>query len=178
MRATLATFHGVVLSLCFGLVEGAEFPTCPAYRRFKNTGGGNDHLDEFGLSIQYNAPNGCECVEGMGDLNCAFCETDEGCQTENPNHVCRGGVVYAEEDTYKSYKCRVFATLEALFTNGKLSIFVDVAAKTASLSVYNFDMKEPINGEHAVDCELSGCDIRVGGSSGVCELTSKLACQL
>jgi hypothetical protein len=172
------TLSVVLLALCNLLVHGEKFPTCPAYRIYNDSRFMNDYVDEDGLSIQYNAPNGCECVDGMSDVNCAFCETDEGCQTENSNHICQKGMVFAVEDTYKAYKCRLFSTLESLFSNGKLSMYVDLEAKTASLSIYNMDISDPVRGEHAVNCELSGCDFPVGGSSAICKQTSKCATRI
>jgi hypothetical protein len=75
------TFSALLLAMGFPLIHGHQFPTCPAYRFYNDTRwGGDDYVGEYGLSIQFNAPNGCECVDGMYDLNCAFCETNEGCQ--------------------------------------------------------------------------------------------------
>ncbi|CAB9496344.1 ABC-2 type transporter [Seminavis robusta] len=149
--------------------ESVEALQCPAYRQPDDPNKDYEHV-EHGKSIQYLAPNGCSCVDGMSDLNCAFCETDEGCQTEHSQDVCQDGFEFGDRDTYKSYKCTVSGVLESSFPNGKLSAYVDKLNKTVQMSIYNWDMEESINGGHAIDCVLSDCDIPVGATNISCGL--------
>ena len=141
--------------------HGQDGSQCPVYREFD---GSNP------TSFQFGAPDGCRCVDGMSDLNCGFCESDAPCQAVNSDHVCRPGVLYSEEDTYKSYKCALFSTLETFFTNGKVSVFMNKTEGVGSLAIYN---QESVNEIHAIDCTLTGCDNLVGTTTFSCDLVSK-----
>ncbi|CAB9513645.1 Putative white-brown complex homolog protein 30 [Seminavis robusta] len=152
------------------VAQGQE--QCPAYREPDDPNTHYDYVNDDGKSIQFEAPDGCPCVDGMSDLYCAHCETDQGCQSEKPSQICSKTFYYTEDTPYKSYKCRLFGLLEGLFTNGKLSIYVNTTAKEVFMTIYNWDIDEPINGVHAVDCVLSGCDIPVGGTDGGCASTT------
>ena len=61
---------------------------------------------------------------------------------------------YESDDLYKSYKCRLFGLLGTFFSNGKLSIYVNMTTNEVHLSIYNNQNQEPIdiNGIRAVDC--------------------------
>lgn len=131
---------------------------CPVFREFDTV---NPN------SIQFGAPDGCRCVDGMSDLNCGFCGSDAPCKSVNSDHICRKGVLYSGKDTYKSYKCALFSTLETFFTDGKVSVFMNKTEGTGFLSVYN---KETVNLIHAIDCSLTGCDNFVGTTTFNCDL--------
>ncbi|CAB9512503.1 ABC-2 type transporter [Seminavis robusta] len=148
--------------------EGANV-TCPEYRQFNPSRFEAEYVDDEGLSIQYMAPNGCECVEGMDDMHCKFCETDEGCQSENANQFCRRGVTVHANDTYKSFKCRLSPVLELLMPRGELSLHMDQINRSAHMVLYNWEMAEPINGGHAIECNFYGCDMIPGEQDVTCE---------
>ena len=39
----------------------------------------------------FGAPDGCRCWEGLSELHCSYCESDEPCQQHDGSHVCRKG---------------------------------------------------------------------------------------
>ena len=131
---------------------------CPIYREF-------DFANPS--SVQFGAPDGCRCIEGMSDLHCGYCETDAACQSVNSDYVCRSGVLYSEEDTYKSYQCDLTSTLETFFTNGKVSIFMNKTTGSGSLAIFN---TETINDIHAINCNVTGCNDLVGTNTYDCDL--------
>ena len=142
------------------IVTASDASECPIYRFFDN-----DNPN----SPQYGAPNGCRCVDGMQGITCGFCDSDTPCQAQDKsdgNHrYCRKGVVFAEGDTYKAYKCSLFSTLESLFNNGKVDIVADMMTGTGSLVVYN---TESVNDGYAIECQMSECDFPVGGTIATC----------
>ena len=129
---------------------------CPIYREFN---------EERPNAKQYGAPDGCACVDGMSGVNCGFCESDDPCKAVNSSHVCRKGMVYSQEDSYKAYSCYLTDTLEKLFTNGKVDIFMNTTTRSAKMVIYN---GASINDGHAIDCFLSGCTFKAGERSGEC----------
>lgn len=132
-------------------------PQCPKYRTFDF---------ENPTSPQYLAPDGCRCMEGMSDLHCHYCTSDAPCKAVNPDHVCRQGPVFAAGDEYRSYKCKLAGTVEALFKGGKAAVFANITNGTAHMSIYNTDS---VNQLHAIDCFLEGCDFQPGATGGICD---------
>jgi ATP-binding cassette, subfamily G (WHITE), member 2 len=140
------------------LVQAQE-TSCPNYREFDNSDP---------TAFQYNAPPGCKCVEGMTDLNCAYCLEDTPCQqSHGEQYQCREGMVFAAGDSYKSYQCNLVGPLESFFTGGKISLYANVSAGTIDLSLFN---QETINFQHAADCHITGCTFPIGGANVDCAL--------
>lgn len=167
----------LVCGCCFAVTSGAEenslttasdATACPAYRFFDNSNP---------TSHQYGAPDGCRCVDGMQGISCGYCESDSPCQAqENDNgnrQFCRKGMVFAEGDTYKAYKCKLFSTLESLFNNGKVDLVADMTTGNGSLVVYN---TETANEGYAVECQMSGCEFPVGGTKAMCASAGMCFC--
>ena len=151
----------LLLAVCLATsAQDVAAPECPVYRVFDT-----DHP----TSNQYLAPDGCRCVDGMSDMHCHYCSSDDPCPA---NYTCRSGIVFAEGDTYRSYKCKLTNSLEALFKGGKASFFANITDGSAMLSVFN---TESINELHAVDCKLHGCEFLPGATGGKCENVSKLS---
>ena len=149
----------IFMAFLISLAGSQDASQCPVFRELDTT---NPN------SIQFGAPDGCRCIDGMSDLNCGFCESDAPCRSLSSDHICRTGVLYSEEDTYKSYKCSLFSTLETFFTNGKVSVFMNKTEGTGFLSVYN---KQTVNEIHAIDCSLTGCgNDFVGKTTYSCDL--------
>lgn len=133
---------------------------CPVYREFDF-----DNPTQF----QYgdNVPDGCDCVEGMEGLNCAFCTDDAPCKAADSSHVCRSDVIYSELDTYKAYNCRLTGTLASMVPNALVSVYANVTAGTVDISAY----KRSINKPHFIDCHISGCTFPIGENDVSCETT-------
>jgi hypothetical protein len=74
-------------------------------------------------------------------------------------------MVYSAEDSYKAYSCYLTDSLEKLFTNGKVDIFMNTTTRSAKMVIYN---GASINDGHAIDCFLSGCTFKAGERSGEC----------
>ncbi|CAB9509231.1 Putative white-brown complex homolog protein 30 [Seminavis robusta] len=148
----------VFLCCCANGQNNDTSPACPIYREFDV---------ENPRSPQYNAPDGCRCVDGMSDLNCGYCESDEACQQVDSSRVCRSGLDFVSGDVYKAFQCRLYGTLESFFTNGKISVYADVPTKSIHMSVYN---TETINDAHSINCHISGCNFVTGSNQVKCEL--------
>ena len=150
-----------------GLTTNASTTTstsqCPQYQVFDTSNP---------TSPQYDAPDGCRCVDGMQGVTCGYCDSDAPCQANHDDspHFCRKGMVFAKGDTYKAYKCSLFSTLESLYNNGKVDLVGDIAEGTGLLTVYN---TASVHDGHVVECAMSGCEFPVGGSGASCASASK-----
>ena len=139
----------------------AQDDVCPIYRVFDT---------ENPSSAQYLSRDGCRCVNGMQDLHCSYCTSDAPCKAANPDHVCRRDVFWGPHDTYKSFQCNLYGSMEALFRGGKVSFYANMTDGTATMSVFN---TESINQLHAVDCNMTGCEFPVGQMRGWCNNTGQ-----
>ena len=162
----LASFLAFLASIA---VHGANV-TCPAYRQFNDSLWSTDNPDPIsGLSAQYLAPSGCECVDGMTDMHCKFCTTDEACQTEHANSYCKTGFTVTGDEKYISYKCNVSPSLELIYPRGKVSFHMDIVQQTAHVVLYNSASTDPINGKHNIQCDFWDCDLTEGEEDFECE---------
>lgn len=134
---------------------------CPPYRFFDTNNP---------TSSQYEAPDGCRCVDGMGGMKCNYCDSNAPCQAGdgNENNVCRKDMIFAKGDAYKAYSCSLFSTLALLFNNGKVDLVADLTTGTGLMTVYDTGT---VNGGHAVECRMSGCDFPVEGTNAFCTST-------
>jgi len=147
------------LAALFGVEQNDEpLIQCPIYRIFD---------PDAPQSPQYGAPSGCRCVDGMQGLNCGYCDTNDApCQqAHGEDYVCSTSTAFALGETYKSLRCKLTSALETLFPNGKISAFLDVANRSASLIIYN---QASLNEEHAIDCNFWDCEFALGQTGGMC----------
>jgi len=75
------------------IYENYSTPQCPQFRVFDVSNP---------ASPQYDAPNGCRCLDGMQGIHCSYCEADAPCQASyDESYVCRQDTLFADGDTYK-----------------------------------------------------------------------------
>jgi hypothetical protein len=152
------------------ITEDADVEVCPAFRWFDT---------EYPNTPIYGAPNGCRCHEGLSEINCGYCESDSGCQTESSNLHCRHGFRYTPNDTAKAFKCTLVDSYEELFPNGKASFYIDLVASSVNISVFN---TRNVDSFHLMDCSLTGCSFDMDGGMGAkcdlaqCECTESNQC--
>ena len=160
MKTALSVFLLTLLAQMVVLIhsQAEALPTCGLYREF----------DPLQANVpQYEAPNGCLCVDNMSGMHCGYCEgNNDPCQAWNATEHCVDSFVYAAGDSYKSYKCVLGKDLEGLFENGKFSVHVDRILSKAQLVIFN---QGSINNDIAVDCGFEECTFPTGQSGGSCQ---------